>query len=87
MACQIYSRLYARFGEWGQLNLILQGDPIPKDLEENAKRLRRIFLTESERSEFVERVREQLSPKKKTTVTWTNDRGETCSVEGYLEER
>jgi hypothetical protein len=87
MACQVYSRYFARFGEWGQLNLILQGDPIPRDLEENAKRLRRLYLTEVERQEFGERVREQLSPRKKSTVTWVNDAGETCSVEGYLEER
>ena len=87
MASRIYSRLYARYGDWGQLALILGEDPIPEDLEENAKRLRRAYLTETERQEFAERVREQLSPREKMTVTWINEAGEVCSVEGHLEEK
>ena len=30
MASRIYSRLYARYGDWGQLALILGEDPIPQ---------------------------------------------------------
>jgi hypothetical protein len=86
MAKALYAKFYARFGHWGDLGLILGADPIPADLEDNARRLRRVFLTEQERQEFAEKVREQHSPRKKTTLTWVNEHGETVAIEGYVEE-
>jgi hypothetical protein len=80
MAKALYARFYARFGNWGKLDLILQGDPIPKDLMENATRMRRIFLTEQERAEFVEKLRP--APKKKR-VEFTNDSGEKVVIDGF----
>jgi hypothetical protein len=80
MAKALYARYYARFGTWGQLELILQGDPIPKDLMENATRMRRAFLTEQERVEFAEKLRPGPKPKR---VTFTNERGEEVTIDGF----
>jgi hypothetical protein len=77
---KLYARYYARFGEWGQLDLILQGDPVPPDLLTAAKRLRAVYLAEEERRQLAE----NLGPKpKRIRVEWVTEDGEQVAVEGY----
>jgi hypothetical protein len=71
---------YARFGDWPPgLLLVLRGDPVPHDLQENASRMRRVFLAE----ELKREIAENLNPPKRVRVSWTNDQGEEITIEGY----
>lgn len=77
---KIASRYYARFGEWPPgLILVLGADPIPPDLEEAARRLRKIWL----RVEAEKELRDELNPPARKIVMWTNDAGETITLEGF----
>jgi hypothetical protein len=77
---RIYARYYAITREWGPgLLAILAGDPIPEDLQAAGERLRKIWL----RVEAEKELRDELDPPKKKTVTWTNNEGETLTIEGY----
>jgi hypothetical protein len=80
-----YAKFFAVFGHWGSLALILQGDPIPPDLLVAGERLRAIYLRETEKK--LAKMDEEESRKEKTRITWINDLGEECSIEGYLQER
>jgi hypothetical protein len=80
---KIYALYYARTGSWAPgLLLVLGGDPIPRDLEENARRMRTVFLSE----ELKREMHETESPRKKKTVTWVNDHGEKITLEGFETE-
>lgn len=82
-AKRIYARYFARFGVWGPgLLLVLNGDPIPADLEANAYRLRKIWL----RVEAEKELRDELNPSNRKTVRWINDAGEEVSLEAYEAE-
>jgi hypothetical protein len=79
MTKSIYARLFALHGHWGELDLILQGDPIPKDLEENGKRLRRAFLAEQWKRD----LQDNLNPPKRKEVRFRNAKGEEIVIDGY----
>jgi hypothetical protein len=78
-AQKLYARLYARTGTWGKLELILQGDPIPPALLEAGERLRKIWL----RVEAEKELRDELEPRKRKSVTFTNDHGEVITIHGF----
>jgi len=78
------SRYFAVTGRWPEcLHLVLKGDEIPQDLRENAQRLRAIYLREQDRKSLLEEI-EELG-KVKSTISWTNELGEECLVEGFLQ--
>ena len=77
---KIAAQFYARFGEWPPgLILVLGADPIPADLEEAARRLRKVWL----RVEAEKELRDELNPPVRKTVTWVNENGETVSISGF----
>jgi hypothetical protein len=77
---KIAAQFYARFGEYPPgLILVLGADPIPPDLEEAARRLRKVWL----RVEAEKALRDELNPPKRKTVTWVNEFGETLSISGF----
>jgi len=67
---RIYAIYYARFGQWAPgLLAVLRGDPIPSDLQENAQRMRKIFLAEQARRDAEEEAR----PKGEVKITWVKE--------------
>lgn len=59
--------------------MVLGADPIPADLEDAARRLRKVWL----RVEAEKALRDELNPPKRKTVTWVNEHGEMLSISGF----
>jgi len=77
---KIAAQFYARFGEYPPgLILVLGTDPIPSDLEEAARRLRKVWL----RVEAEKALRDELDPPQPKTVKWVNEHGDVVSISGF----
>ena len=77
---KLAARYFAITGKWPPgLLLVLDGDPVPVDLQIAGERLRKVWL----RVEAEKALRDELDPPKRKTVTWTNDAGEEITIEAY----
>jgi len=77
---KIAARYYARFGVYPPgLILVLGADPIPADLEEAARRLRKVW----QRVEAEKELRDELDPPIRKTVRWVNENGDVVSISGF----